>query len=38
VVVCWEDSNELSDSIKGGEILEWLSDCWLLKKISASCS
>jgi hypothetical protein len=33
-----EHGNEPSDSITFSEILEWLSDWWLLKKGSAPCS
>jgi hypothetical protein len=33
-----EHSNEPSGSINGGEFLEWLSDCQLLKKDSAPWS
>jgi hypothetical protein len=35
VVASSEHGNELSGSIKCWEILEWLSDWWLLKKGSA---
>jgi hypothetical protein len=35
VVGCFEHSNEPSGSIKGGEFLDKLSDCQLLKKVSA---
>jgi hypothetical protein len=30
----FEHGNEPSGSIKCWKILEWLSDCWLLKKVS----
>jgi hypothetical protein len=30
-----EDGNEPSSSIQGGELLDYLSGCWLLKKDSA---
>jgi hypothetical protein len=30
-----EHNNEPSGSIKGGELVDWLGDCWLLKKDSA---
>jgi hypothetical protein len=32
VVDSCEHGNELSDSIKGGEFIDYLSDCYLLKK------
>jgi len=35
VAVCCEHGTELSGSIKGGEILEQLSNYWRLKKDSA---
>jgi hypothetical protein len=35
VAVSCEHGNEPSGSIKCGEFLDWLSDCWLLKKDSA---
>jgi hypothetical protein len=33
-----EHDNEPSGSIKGGQLLDQLSDCWLLKKDSAPWS
>jgi hypothetical protein len=35
---CSEHGNKPSGSIKGGESVDKLSDCWLLKKDSAPCS
>jgi hypothetical protein len=34
----YEHGKELSGSIKCWEILDWLSNCWLLKKDSAPWS
>lgn len=33
-----EHGNEPLSSVKGGEFIDWLSDCWLLKKNRASLS
>jgi len=35
VAGCCEHGNELLFSLKGGEFLDQLSDCWLLSKDSA---
>jgi hypothetical protein len=32
VADCCEDGNETSGSIEGGEFLDLLIDCWVLKK------
>jgi hypothetical protein len=37
VAGCCEHGNEPSGSVKGGVFLDYLSDCWLLKKDSAPC-
>jgi hypothetical protein len=38
VAGCCEHGNEPSGCLKGGELLDWLSDCQLLKKDSAPWS
>jgi len=38
VAGCCEHGNEPSGSVKGGELLDWLRDCQLLKKDSVPCS
>jgi hypothetical protein len=38
VVGCCEHGNELSGSIIGGAFFDWLSNCWFLKKDSATCN